>query len=274
MAILITGGEGFVGSYLVKFFKKIDQEIVLMKADIANQKEVLNWQSNRPIEVIVHLAGVLGGRNKEIFQRVNIEGTRNIVGLGQKLQVKRIIFISSLRVLSSLSDPYIHSKRSAEKIVIESGLPYVILRPSLIYGPGDNKNITFLLKLIKSLPVVPIFNFRMQPIFVDDIVSAIVKCLELPANQVIDLAGREIVSYRNLVERLRANGYKIKSINAPRLFAVLLKLFSRLPFSPISSWQAKTLLADEIFVQDQGWSWLGTEEITFSDGFDKLLKNL
>ena len=274
MAILITGGKGFVGSILVDFFKKTGRKIVLMEADITNKKEVLDFKSEESIEAIVHLAGVISGKNKEVFRRVNIEGTRNIMELGQKLQVKKIIFISSLRVLSLSGNPYIDSKREAEKIVAGSGLPYIILRPSLIYGPGDNKNLAFLLRLIKILPVVPIFNFRMRPIFVEDVVLAIAKCLDLPANQTINLAGGETISYHDLIELLKVRGYKIKSINAPRLFAVLLKFFSWLPFSPISSWQAKTLLADEVFVQDQWPSLLGIRETSFSDGLNRLLKNL
>ena len=273
MAILITGGKGFVGASLADFLKKTGQKVILLESDIASKKEVLNFKNDEPIEAIVHLAGVISGKNREAFRQINIEGTRNITEFGQKMRVKKIIFISSLRVLSSLSDPYIDSKREAEKIVIESSLPYIILRPSLIYGPGDNKNITQLVRLIKNLPIVPIFNFRLQPIFVEDVVLAIVKCLDLPADQIINLAGGEIISYRDLIELLRAKGYRIKSINAPRLFAVLLKIFSYLPFSPMSSWQVKTLLADEVSVQDQWPSLLGIKETPFSEGFNKLLKN-
>lgn len=274
MAILITGAKGFVGSALSDFLKRTGREIVLLEADIADKKEVLDFKYDGPIETIVHLAGVIGGKNNDAFKRVNIEGTKNITELGRKLQVKKIVFISSLRVLSSLSDPYIDSKREAEKIVVSSGLPYVVLRPSIIYGPGDNKNFAFLLRLIRILPLVPIFNFRMQPIFVDDIVFAIAKCLDLPASQTIDLAGTEIVSYRDLVLLLKARGYKIRTINMPRLFGALLKFFSWLPFSPMTSWQVKTLLSDEIFIRSQSWSLLEIKTTPFSEGLDKLLKNL
>lgn len=273
MAILITGGTGFVGSALADFFKKNGQESVLLRADIADKKEVLNFKYGKPIETIVHLAGVISSKNNDVFKRVNVDGTRNIAELGKKLQVKRIIFISSLRVLSSFSDPYINSKREAEKIVVDSGLPYVILRPSIIYGPDDDKNIAFLLRLIKILPVVPIFDFRMQPIFVDDIVLAIARCLCLSASRVMDLAGTEIVSYRDIIGLLEAKGYKIRSVDAPRLFAALLKIFSWLPFSPMPSWQVKTLLSDEIFIRCQGWSLLDIKTTPFSDGLDKLFKN-
>ncbi|MBU2037490.1 NAD-dependent epimerase/dehydratase family protein [Patescibacteria group bacterium] len=274
MAILITGGKGFVGAGLADFLKKTGQKVVLLENNIANKKEILNFKSNEPIEAIVHLAGVISGKNRETFRQINIEGTRNITELGQKLQVKKIIFISSLRVLSSLSDPYIDSKREAEKIVVGSGLPYVILRPSLIYGPGDNKNITQLARLMKRLPVVPVFNFRWQPIFINDLVEAIVKCLVLPNSQIINMAGRETVSYKDIIDRLRAKGLKAIVINAPRFWSLLLRFFSYFPFSPLTNWQVKTLLADEIFPEYYWYDLLNIKSAPFSEGLDKLLKNL
>ena len=274
MGILITGEKGFVGSRLAEFLKGSGRKVFFLEKDLIDREGILSCNFGEPIEAIVHLAGIIGGRKTEDFQRINVEGTRNIVDLGRKLGVKKIVFISSLRVISSRSDPYIDSKREAEKIVAESGLLYVILRPSLIYGPGDNKNITQLVRLMKCLPLVPAFNFSVQPVFIDDVAVAISKCLDLSASQVINMAGSQTVSYIDLANLLRAKGYKIKLLMAPRFFGVCLKLVSCLPFFPIAPWQAETLLTSEVFSEYYWKALLEIKETDFPDGLDKLLKTI
>jgi len=253
MSILITGAQGFVGSRLVSFLKEAGFDVISFDSDICDRQAVLNYPGDKKIDTVIHLAGVLSSRDRSLFQKINVDGTKNVVDLCKKLNVDRLIFMSSLRVLSAQkNDPYVNSKKEAENSVINPGVPYIILRPSIIYGPGDNKNISFLLRLIKTLPMAPVFNFRLQPIFVDDAVCAIVKCLDLPPNQTINMAGRETISYADLLDFLKSKGYKIHTLNTPKLFNFLLKAFSYLPFSPVPHWQIKTLLADEIF-EEYGW---------------------
>ena len=272
MSILITGANGFVGSHLVSFLKQAGFDALTFDGDICDRQMVLNYPINKKIDAVIHLAGVLAGRDRSLFQKINVDGTKNIVDFCQKLNAGRLVFMSSLKVLSAQrNDPYVNSKKAAEKMVAESGCPYIILRPAMIYGPGDNKNISFLLRLIKTLPVAPVFNFRLQPVFVDDAVLAITKCLDLPPNKIINMAGQETISYAGLLEFLKNKGYKIHSLNAPGLFNLLLEIFSYLPFSPLPHWQVATLLADEIFAE---YGWLELFKIkpsSLSEGLTKMI---
>lgn len=266
MAILITGGKGFVGSALVSFLKENGQEVILFEGDISNREEVLKFKSDRYIKAIIHLAGVLNKKNREAFRRINVEGTKNIVDLGKKIGVGRLIFISSLRVLSSFSDPYIDSKRKAEKIVVNSDLPYIILRPSMIYGPGNDKNIGFFIRVAKFMPIMPLLNFKMQPVFIDDIIKIISACLNYQSGTILDIAGPETITFADLLRNLKSLNYKFYIVNLPSFFSFAVKLFSFLPFFPLMPWQAKRLLSNEVF---NGLSWsksFNTKPTLFSEG--------
>lgn len=272
MAVLITGAKGFVGSRLVSFLKESGFDLADFAVDITDRQAVLSWSSDKKIEAVIHLAAIMGGRNKSLFKKINIDGTGNIIELCKKIRAGRLIFMSSLRALSSAKDDsYVNSKKEAEKLVINSGLPYAVLRPSMIYGPGDKKNIGFFLKIARTLPLVPVFNFRLQPLFVDDVARVIMACFKAAPNQIINLAGRETVSYADLLELLKVKGYKIRRLNAPRLFNFLLKVFSCLPFSPLPYWQIKTLLADEIFAGSQWPGKFSVKRTSLEEGMAKVI---
>lgn len=271
MAILITGGTGFIGSRLVEQSKKNGNKVILFTGDISKREDTQNFYSDEKIDILIHLAAVVSHRDRDFLEKVNIDGTKNVVEMGHRLQVRRLIFLSSIRCLSNSSDPYINSKRVAEKDVVSSGLPYIVLRPSMVYGPGDNKNIGFLIKLAKVTPIMPILNFRIQPIFVDDVVKAISGCLNLPANQVINMVGPEIISFEKIPRYLKDFGYKFLKVKVPSFFSFLVWAISFLPFSPVTPWQIKTLLADEVYKGDDWQKLLSLEVTPFVEGLRKTL---
>lgn len=271
MVVLVTGAKGFVGSRLVNFLKKKGYEVLSFEGDMTKQEDIQNFSANRKIEAVIHLAAVINAKKRVIFQKVNVEGTKRIIDLSRRLGAGRLIFLSSIRILSAARDTYIDSKREAEKIVVNSGLPYIILRPSMVYGPGDKKNIGFLLKLAKIMPMMPVFNFRMQPVFIDDLVKVISACLSVSASQTINIVGPEIITFADLLAHLKLLGFKFYKLNAPCFFSFLIKIFSFLPFFPLPRWQVKTLLADEIFEEHQWRELFKIKETPFIEGLSKTL---
>lgn len=272
MAILITGGTGFIGSHLVSFLQKKGEKVILFQGDISKIENVENFHPVQKVEALIHLAAAVNSKDKSVFWKVNVGGTKNIVNLGRRLRVERLIFLSSIRVLSSSSDPYIDSKKEAEKIVVNSGLPYVILRPGMIYGPGDKKNIGFLLKLANIMPVMSVFNFRMQPLFIDDLIQAIYACLNASISQTIDVVGSEILSFKEILLIFKKQNKKnFLLINCPRFFSWLLRALASLPFFPLPRWQVKTMLTDEIYVGDDWQKLLNVAATPFAKGLEATL---
>lgn len=273
MAILITGSNGFVGSHLVSYLKNSGQEIILLKGDITRKETFENLGNSANIESVLHLAAKVNGQDKKSLNSVNFEGTRNVVAFCQLQKIKRLIFLSSVRVLSIFNDPYIHSKKKAESAIIKSGIPYIIIRPSMVYGSGDKKNIGIIISLAKKLPFMPVLHFRLQPIYVDDLVRVVADSLKSPINQTLNIVGPEIISYSDILRILKTQGYKFISLNYPRLFSILLRALSILPFCPLSYHQVKTLLGDEIYQSDNWPELFNIRPTLFMDGLTIILTN-
>lgn len=272
MAILITGATGFVGSRLVPFLSEKGYEIVEFSGDIARREDTRNFTTNKKIEAVIHLAAVINAKKRDIFQVVNAEGTKNIINLSCRLRAGRLVFLSSIRILSASRDPYIDSKKEAEKAVLNSGLPYIILRPSMVYGPGDKKNISFLLKYAKIMPMAPVLNFRMQLIFLEDLIRIIEAALHCPANTTLNIVGPEILSFKEILRIIKKQSKKkFLIINCPRFFNWLLRALACLPFFPLPRWQIQTLLSDEVYQGDDWQKLLGLEATPFVEGLRRTL---
>ncbi|GAF69092.1 unnamed protein product, partial [marine sediment metagenome] len=160
--ILITGATGNVGKALRACLSKDNYAISCLTnenkrfaddiiGDLNNYSSLLNATKN--IDIVIHLAAVIKG-NKKLINKVNVQGTKNLINACEKNKVKKIIFMSSLDI--KFNTPYGISKRKAEEIIENSKLKYVILRPTAIYGEGFKTGINSLAKLMKKTPIFPI----------------------------------------------------------------------------------------------------------------------
>jgi NADH dehydrogenase len=204
--ILLTGGTGFVGRHLISELKNkykvrcLVRDLNLLRGfelakgdlgDIASLEKALEG-----IDKIIHLAAAVKGD----FKKVNWEGTANLVRAAASLGAKKIVHMSTLGAMPNPKYPYAFSEWMAEVEVMGSGLDYVILRPSIIFGRGD-PFIGGLIKIIKKSPLVPITSpARFQPIWVEDVVRCIIISLEEINGQIIPLGGPEILSFEEIVD--------------------------------------------------------------------------
>src|SRR3989344_7258422 len=175
MKILVTGASGFVGKNLIKHLNKYNVNILSRKkifgdgvfvGDLFDKKILLDASK---VDIVIHLAGISDGN---VF-KINYEGTRNLVDACVENKVKKFIFISSFDAI--LETDYGKSKLKAEDYIKNSGLNYIIFRPTVIYGNDNKKDIGRLIRLIKMgiSPIPGSGNFKLQPVFVDDIVKVI-----------------------------------------------------------------------------------------------------
>lgn len=219
--LAITGATGFIGTNLVKSLADDGRQITVLvrnnrKINLfkglnieIKQGDLLDKESLKSFirgnECLIHLASVISSRNQEDYSRVNVEGMKNIVEASQALGIKKFIYISSIDAQVSPDSLYGSTKAQAETILEKSGLNYVILRPSVIYGEYDTRNIMTMIKIAQRLPFFPMIgdgSYKRQPLFVGDLIWVIKRILdtEKTASKKYNIGGSDILTLNEIVE--------------------------------------------------------------------------
>jgi nucleoside-diphosphate-sugar epimerase len=220
MKILVTGGSGVIGAGVIPELLRRDHRVRLLSrhADV----DAKQWSAIEPFagdvsdaasidgaadgcDAVLHIAGIAVEHPPDAtFEKVNVDGTRNILAEAARAQVRRFVFVSSLGADYGTS-AYHRSKREAERLVEAAPLAWTIVRPGGVYGPGDEV-ISFILKLIRALPVLTVVddgNQLFQPIFYEDLGRALAEVLERDlSRQTLEVAGGETTSMNDLIDRL------------------------------------------------------------------------
>ena len=138
--------------------------------------------------------------------------------------LRRGVFVSTTAILTRLPVKSRAVRERGEQMVRESGLAWTIVRPTMIYGTGRDRNIARLIRFVERSPVVPVIapGALQQPVHVEDVASAIVSCLSTPQTigRVYNLSGRDPLPFESLVR---------ETVRATRRRRVIL----RLPFRPV-----------------------------------------
>ena len=222
MKILITGASGFIGSFIVEEALKRgletwaamrkssskaylqDERIKFIELNLNSKAQLVEQLKGKGFDYVVHAAGVTKCLNKADFHRINTEGTKNLVEalLEVKMPLKRFVFISSLSVFGAIKEKmpydeirendtpqpntaYGKSKLEAEQYLdtIGSRIPYIILRPTGVYGPKE-KDYFIMAKSIKQHSDFAV-GYQRQDItfvYVTDVVQAVFLALEKGEN--------------------------------------------------------------------------------------------
>ena len=145
----------------------------------------------------------------EEFQRVMEQGTRDLVAAAPEAGVRRFVLMSALGVDEQTKElvPYYHAKWEMEQTVRDSGMEYVIFRPSFIFGPGGGALQQFA-RIAKLAPVTPIVGpgtQRLQPIWIEDLAAYFAAGVDKPeaAGRTFELGGPDIVTWNEFWELLK-----------------------------------------------------------------------
>jgi nucleoside-diphosphate-sugar epimerase len=219
MKILLTGASSGIGRLLIK--RLVDSADLEIKAMIHRSLvnisgcEARQGDLNNPelltravdgVNTVVHMAALTSSAQESEYFRVNVTGTQNLVDACVLKGVKRIIYISS-RAASLDGGGYSQSKLKAEECVKSSGLRWLILRPSEVYGQGEGDAINRLIEWVKKYPFVPVIGegqVKLSPVYIDDVVSAMERTIlnkELEYETIL-LAGPEELTFNELVDRI------------------------------------------------------------------------
>lgn len=182
MRIAITGATGFVGSHLTTRLVSEGHEIVRLarrprsgEADIvASCLDDVNQltEAFAGCHAVAHCAGINREVGEQTYERVHVEGTRNVVEAAKAAGVEKIVLMSFLRARPDCGSPYHESKWEAEEIVRNSGLDYTILKAGVVYGRGDHM-LDHLSHALHTFPVFGLVGFKeksIRPLAIEDLV--------------------------------------------------------------------------------------------------------
>jgi len=222
MQVLVTGGTGVIGRGVIpellaaghrvrllsrkaeEHSNEWPEEVECVDGDVTIADSIEG--SAGGCQAVIHVTGIVDEKPPEItFERVNVEGTRNILGEAERAGAGRFLFVSSLGADRGRS-PYHASKLQGEQLVKKFPGEWVIARPGHVFGPGDEM-ISMVLKMVRTSPVVPQVGFgrhRFQPLWYRDFGKALSACVSRPdvAGQVLELAGDDVVTVAELLQTL------------------------------------------------------------------------
>jgi nucleoside-diphosphate-sugar epimerase len=300
--VLVTGASGFIGTHLVRVLKNEGFVLRLALRQASPVPEDLESivigdlasphaldQACRNIDQIVHCAGIAHATEtmpEDVYQRVNVEGTRLLAHAAQKAGVKRFVFLSSVRAQSGPSHPdilseddpcqptdaYGRSKVQAEQLLAALDIDHAILRPVLVYGADVKGHMASLIKLAATPLPLPFgaLDARRSLLSQNNLASAVVTVLrqEGPVRRAFLAADDEVLSLGEVLAALRSSRNR-----APRLIAVpegwltlMLRLVGR------EEWVSRlceSLVVETKALKSLGWqprerapdalAWLGTK---------------
>ncbi len=237
MTILVTGATGFLGSALVTELVRQQQPVRILARDVAKAQaqfgeavsivagEITDEQQVRQavdgVSVIYHLVGHLYHPSvpTELYRTTHVEGTRTLLAACQdQPQLQRVVHCSTTGVLGvtgqtaaaedapfAPTNPYEATKLESELLALaaykEQGLPVSIVRPGLVYGPGDLHLLGFFASIKKGLfRVIDGGKALLHPIYIDDMTAAFLLCAEKPQaiGNSYNIAGSHPVTIRQL----------------------------------------------------------------------------
>jgi uncharacterized protein YbjT (DUF2867 family) len=246
MKIAITGGTGFVGSHFAKRVLVDGHEVVLISRSAGGEANVLHPPVVTRVgsdlsdpgvlatafagcDAVAHCAGINREIGSQTFQRIHVDGTRNVVEAAQRAGVRRIALMSFLRARPACGSPYHESKWAAEEIVRSSGLDYTIVKAGMVYGRGDHM-LDHLSHAFYTLPILATVGLKqkaIRPLAVDDLVHVLHAALVNGrlARQTIAITGAEELYLSDAARRVaQVLGRRIWIFPAPLWFHYALAL--------------------------------------------------
>ena len=256
--ILVVGGTGFVGAGIVREFAQRDKPVAVLSRNPDRHRDRfpgLNVEFRRgdvtePGSLKDALAGIEtvissqqfpnspieSPKKGYTFEKVDAEGTENLVQAAKAAGVKRFVYLSGVGAAPDAARHWFRAKWRAETAVRESGMIYTIIRPSWVFGPEDVALNRFL-GMSRYLPFVPLIGNagkqRLQPVFVDDVARAVAESLEKPAadNQVFEIGGPDVLTMTEIVKAaLEVAGRRRPLLAAPKSLMKLMA--SVIQFAP------------------------------------------
>jgi len=268
MRVFLTGATGFVGGNMLRRLLAEGHSVRALVRDRQRAGPAENAETKKAelvtgdvvestgldegmqgCDAVIHLVGIIVEKGSNTFERVHHLGTRNVVEAARRAGIRRFVQMSALGVRANGVAAYQTTKWKGEEEVRRSGMPFCILRPSLIFGEGDG----FVTQMMETMRSAPLFRPvpgsgkpRFRPIFIDDVTACFARALsaEAATNQTVDLGGaNELTLNEVLAEIARCAGVRKPAIHIPLplMFAGAAVMQTLLKNTPVTTDQLRML---------------------------------
>jgi NADH dehydrogenase len=242
MRVAVIGGTGVVGSHLVAALAAAGHEPVPVARRARAGAVVADVGSPHALEAAlagcdaaVAAFGSLRQGPGASFHDVHVKGMRNLVAACRASRVRRVVHLSALGASPSSRSAFHRAKSAGEDLLRRSLLDWTVVRPSVMFGPGDDF-VCPLARLLRRLPVAPLpgrGEARLQPLHAADAARAVLAALERDGTvgQTYELCGPETLTLAEVYGRvMEAAGVHRPKVHVPYLIIEPLTLvFGTLP---------------------------------------------
>lgn len=270
--IVITGAAGLVGQNLIpRLEEKNFGEIVAIDKHPTNTETLRRLHPN--LRVIhadlaepgpwqeefagcTHLMNghaQIGGIYTADYVRNNITATQRVIEAALRHNVTYAVNISSSAVTSAAVDDYTETKKAQEKVVRDSGIKQIVLRPALMFGLFDRKHVGWLARFMQRTPIFPVpgsGRYLRQPLYVGDFCNVIVSALEKQMTGTYPITGTERIDYIDLMREVnKVLGSPSRVVRIPySVFYALLKTYAVFDKNPsFTTRQLQALVTPDVF---------------------------
>ncbi len=242
MKIAVTGAFSYTGKYVTTRLLARGEEVITL-TNHPNRPNPFNGQvksfpldfdeagmakSLQGADVLVNTYWVRFDKGKNTQPRA-VENTRKLVHAAKAAGVKRIVHVSIANPSADSHLPYYWGKAANEKAVIESGIPYAIIRPTVLVGGGEDiliNNIAFLLRRLPFMLIPGDGLYGIQPVHVDDVADLLVEGVYSKDSYIVDAVGPEKYTFKEIIQLVGERiGEKRLVVSAPPRLALLASQF-------------------------------------------------
>lgn len=213
---VVTGAFGYIGKYIAHHLLELGEPVRTITTHpnkpnpFGSAVHAFPYNFDRPDDLVACLRGASTLYNTYWIRfeyggatfRQAVQNTATLFECARKAGIEKIVHISVTQASVHSDLPYYKGKGLQEQALINSGVPHSIVRPTLVFGKEDIlvNNIAW---LIRKFPLFPIFGsgqYRVQPVFVEDLAHIAVTSVKEPANSTLDAIGPETFSFENFVK--------------------------------------------------------------------------
>jgi len=276
---VVTGAFGYTGKYVTRRLLDRGRRVITLTGHpdrpnpFGDHVKAYPFNFDKPEELVRSLQGaatlyniywVRFPRGKTTFD-LAVENTKTLIRAAEMAGIRRIVHVSITNASIDSPFPYFRGKGLVEKAIINSKLSYAIIRPTVIFGLEDIliNNIAWILRSFPVFAVPGFGDYRVQPVFVEDVAEIAVRAARKEENMIIDAVGPEVYTFDELVRLIAEKIHRRRRIIhlRPKLAFFLSKLVGYGVRDVVLTWdEVRGLMANLLVSESPPTGWTSLEE--------------